>query len=118
MLAAVLLAASAPAAGAQATAEPETRQRGPGALWDAYPLDQRPPTADGAGEAGAGPASRATGDRVAFTRQERAEAPGLAVLTAVCLAAGLALCAAGVLLGLRAGRRSQGGRPGVPGAWR
>jgi len=101
----VLLGAAAPGAGAQDATPPDPTRTGPGALWDAYPLDGRPRPADGAGEAAVSPSARATGDRVAFRRQEPDTTPALTVIAALCLGAGLVLCAAGLLLARGGGRR-------------
>ncbi len=116
-LAAVLvLLAVAPGVRAQAAAA-EPPRSGPDALWDAFPLEQRPRAADGAGEAGVTPSSGAGGDRVAFRQGDPAEAPTLTVLTAVCLGAGLLLSAAGLLLGRSQSRRGRHGRARFPRPW-
>jgi len=107
LAAVVLLGAAPPGVRAQDFAPPGPTTTGPGALWDAYPLDGRPRAADGAGEAAVSPSARAAGDEVAFRRQERGGTPALTVITAVCLAAGLVLCGAGLLLS-RADRRGSG----------
>ncbi len=114
----LLLLAAAPGVSAQdAGAEPSPS--GPDALWDAYPLDQRPRDADGAGEAAVAPRSPATGDRVAFLRQDPQSSPTLTVAAAVCLVAGVLLCAAGVLMARRDRRRGgHGYRVRASGTWR
>jgi hypothetical protein len=91
-------------AGAQAEAAGE---RGPDALWEAYPLEERPRPAGGEAKASAGTAETVR-DRVAFSRQEPREAPTLAIATAVCVAIGVALSAAGLVLlrGERHGHRA------------
>ena len=91
-----LLPGGAPA-GAHAQAAGDRRERGPDALWEAYPLQEHPRPAP----AEAVPAAQAVEGvrgRVAFSRQEPREAPALAIATAVCVGIGVLLSAAGLVI--------------------
>jgi len=107
----------APAARAQATDPSEAPRRGPDALWEAFPLEQRPPNGDGAVDAAGAPLSRPGGGRVAFLGEEPAGGAALTVATALCVVAGLLLCVAGLRLVRGHRRMGPGGRggSGLPG---
>ena len=92
-------------AGAHAQAAGDRGERGPDALWEAYPLEERPRATGGEAGAGTGEAETVR-DRVAFSRQAPREAPALAIATAVCVGIGVLLSAAGLVL-LRGETRRQ-----------
>ena len=103
-------------AGAHAQAAGERGERGPDALWEAYPLEERPRPAGGEADAATGQAETVR-ERVAFSRQEPREAPALAIATAVCVAIGVLLSAAGLVLLRGETRRHRTGRPPAPRVW-
>jgi hypothetical protein len=115
---AVLLGSLSPAARAQdgAGAErPAGGGRGPEALWDAYPLEERPRDAGADGERAAGAPSSPQAVVRTFQRQEPAGTSWIMVATLLCVFAGLVLTAAGLLSGARGAGSVRRGRLGRSG---
>lgn len=110
--AAVLLGSLSPAARAQGGAggDGSGGERGPGALWDAYPLEERPRATGADGERAAPAPSSPGSERVAFRRQEPAGFSPLMAASLLCLGAGLLLSAGGLLLARRRAEPARGGR--------
>ena len=89
----LFLAAPGPPAGAQGTPGGERSQRGPDALWDAFPLQDRPSPAEAEREA-----APDTRDAVVFVERRAADGPSpLYSAVGVCLGAGILLLGAGLL---------------------
>ncbi len=108
LLAAAALLAAPPA---PASAQDPGTSRGPGALWDAYPLEDGRSGARPAGDPAAAPSPPSVRAVPAGAwRDAPGGAPTLALITAGCVALGVAFAAAGLLLA--------GGRVGVPGVRR
>jgi hypothetical protein len=105
----LLLAAAAPPALAQQAPAGERGRQGPDALWDAFPLQDRPSPAEAEAQAQAGPGTR---DRVTFVERGTPDGPSpLYAVVGACLCAGILLLGAGLLrarpLTLRRGRRPE-----------
>ena len=102
----LLLAAGSPPARAQKAPGGERSQRGPDALWDAFPLQDRPSPAEA--EAGATPG---TWEDVVYLERRTSDGPSAPyAVVAVCLCAGLLLLGLG-LLRARPWTPRPGGRP-------
>ncbi len=96
LLAAAALLAPPPA---PASAQDPGSSRGPGALWDAYPLEDGRSGARPAGDPAAAPSPPSVRPVPAGAwRDAPRAAPTLALVTAGCVALGVALAAAGLLL--------------------